>query len=169
MKKKGLVSRTAEILRQNNVRKTVPPVTKTFHITDDDGKTSHFSAKTSGRGVLFSSADVSEVLDALMVVITESLRRGEEVYLRDFGTFGLKFRPARHTILPGTNEPVEVSARHVPKFTFGNSLRMAAKMYDLSLADGNAADDDDYIHEEDIDDDDDDFEFDDDISEGGEE
>lgn len=133
MKKKGLISRAAEILRQNDVRKTVPPVTKTFHITDDDGNISHFTVKTPSKGVLFSNADVSEVLDALMATIVETLRTGEEVSLRDFGTFGLKFRPARDTKMPGTNTPVTVSARHVPKFFFGNSLRMAAKMYDLSL------------------------------------
>ena len=37
----------------------------------------------------------------------------------------------------GTGEWVEIDARYIPKFSFGNDLRLCAKIYELSLNDSN--------------------------------
>lgn len=136
MTKKEFISRTARLLRQNKARKTVPPLTKKFRIIDDEGNVSHFTAKSQPTGVLFSAEDVSQILDAFLAVAEDSLKHGEEIFFRDFGTLGLKYRPERTTFKPGTDEPVLVAGRYVPKFSFGNGLRMAAKLYQLSLEEG---------------------------------
>jgi DNA-binding protein HU-beta len=135
MNKRQLASRTAEVMRKNNIRKSVLVPKKTFHISDDEGNKKDFVVKSMDKNVLFSVGDVETILDTALQVITESLKTGEPVTLQGFGSFGLKYRKARATKQLGTDEWIEVAARYVPKFSFGDRLRMAAKLYELSLED----------------------------------
>lgn len=135
MNKGQLISRVAEDMRLNNIRKPVALPKKTFHLTDDDGNHKDFVVKSADKQVLFSVRDVENVLDALVRVIGESLKKGEPVTIHGFGTFGLKYRKARATKQVGTDNWIDIAARYVPKFSFGNDLRMAAKLYELSLED----------------------------------
>lgn len=135
MNKRQLASRVAEVMRQNNIRKPVLVPKKVLHISDDEGNKKDFVVKGVDKNVLFSVADVENVLDILIQVIEESLKEGEPVTIQGFGTFGLKYRKARATKKVGTDEWVDVAARYVPKFSFGNNLRMCAKLYELSLGD----------------------------------
>lgn len=135
MNKRQLVSRIAEVMRLNNVRKQVLVPKKVLHISDDDGNHKDFVVKSADKNVLFSVDDVENVIDATIQVIEESLKVGEPVTVQGFGTLGLKYRKARATKQVGTDEWIDVAARYVPKFSFGNNLRMAAKLYELSLDD----------------------------------
>lgn len=133
MNKQKLIEKVTDVLKDNNIRKPVTAQRTVLHITDDDGNNSDFVIKKSNKGLLFTTKDVAAVVDALIAVIEDSLKHGEEISIYGFGTLGIKYRAARKTKHPESGEPVEVGARYTPKFTFGNSLRMAAKIYELSL------------------------------------
>lgn len=74
-------------------------------------------------------------MDACIYVVQEALKRGEPISISGFGTLGLNYRKPRVVKHPDTDKNVYVNGRYVPKFTFGNDLRMCAKIYELSLDD----------------------------------
>lgn len=133
MNKKEFISRVTEVLRENNVRKPVSVKKHTFHITDDDGNAADFHIKQHDKNVIYTVEDTANFVDACLAVILDSLKNGEEISFKGFGSLGLHYRAARRTKEPNTGEWCEVEARYVPKFSFGNDLRMAAKLYELSL------------------------------------
>lgn len=133
MNKKELISKTVEVLRENNVRKPTTAQKTVLHISDDSGNQSDFVIKKSDKGLLFTTNDVSSVIDACLAVIVDSIKHGEDISIHSFGTLGVQRRAARQTKHPDTGEIVNIDARFVPKFHFGNTLRMAAKVYELSL------------------------------------
>lgn len=135
MNKKDLIEKVVGVLQENNVRKNVASQKTILHISDDYGNASDFVVKKADSGLLFTNKDVSAIVDAILAVVEDSLKRGEEVSIHGFGSLGIHQRAARQTVHPATGEPVEVDARYVPKFNFGNALRMAAKLYELSLED----------------------------------
>lgn len=135
MNKKDLISKTVDVLRENGIRKPVTAQKTVLHISDDYGNQSDFIVKKSDRGLLFTINDVTAIIDACLAVIEDSIKHGEDVSIHGFGTLGVHHRAARETKHPDTGETISVNARFVPKFNFGNSLRMAAKVYELSLAD----------------------------------
>ncbi len=135
MNKKDLISRITEVLHDNNTRKPVTTPKQVFHISDDEGNKKDFVVRKTDKAVLYTTSDVTAILDACMSVIEDAIKRGEEVSVYGFGSLGVHRRAARTTKHPDTGEIVEVKARYVPKFSFGNNLRMAAKVYELSLDD----------------------------------
>mgnify|MGYP002765605542 CR=1 FL=1 len=135
MNKKDLINKATEVLRNNNIRKPISTPKQVFHISDDEGNHKDFTVKKTDKSVAFNTNDVALVLNALLVVIEESIKHGEEVCIHGFGTLDVHQRAARTTKHPCTGETVEVKARYVPRFSFGNNLRIAAKLYELSLAD----------------------------------
>jgi len=135
MNRKQLVSKTAEILRQRNVRKPVTTPKHKFHISDDEGNQKDFIVRQTEKSVLYNVNDVAAILDACLEAVEDSIKHGEEIQIYGFGALGVHFRAARSTIHPATGERVQVQGRYIPKFTFGSSLRMAAKLYELSLRD----------------------------------
>lgn len=136
MNLKELVRRTAAVMRDNNTRKSVSSPKKVFHISDDEGNSRDFIVKKSNKEVLFTAEDIDLMLEACGCVIKEALKQGESVSIHGFGTLSLRRRKARVTKHPRTGEPVDVEARYVPKFTFGNGLRMCAKLYEISITEG---------------------------------
>jgi integration host factor subunit beta len=64
-----------------------------------------------------------EVVNVFFDSIVESLRRGDKVELRGFGSFRLRHRRARMGRNPKTGEPVHVPAKAVPFFKPGKELR----------------------------------------------
>lgn len=135
MNRKELIRRVASVMRENNVRKPVSSPKQVFHISDDDGNTKDFVIRKTDKSVLFTADDVEAIVDACLFVIEDAMKRGESVSIRGFGTLGLKYRKPRATKKLGTDEWVDIDARYIPKFTFGNNLRMCAKVYELSLQD----------------------------------
>lgn len=133
MNKKTLIEKVVSVLQENNIRKNVASQKTTLHISDDCGNTSDFVIRKSNSGLLFTNKDVSNIVDALLAVIEDSIKHGEEVSIHGFGSLGVHQRAARQTVHPTTGEHVDVEARYVPKFNCGNALRMAAKVYGISL------------------------------------
>ncbi len=135
MNRKELISRVASVMRENNVRKSVSFPKQVFHISDDEGNSKDFVVKKGEKNVLFCADDIENILNACLFVIKDALKKGEEVSIKGFGSLGLKYRVKRATKKFGTDEWIDVDARYIPKFTFGNDLRMCAKVYELSLTD----------------------------------
>ena len=135
MTKKDLISQVVTLLRDNGITKKISTPKHTFHISDDMGNHKDFVVRNTEKEVFLNSNDIGAVVDACLFVIQESLKQGEEVSIHGFGTLGLHHRAERKTKRIGTDEWVTVDARYVPKFAFGNDLRLAAKIYELSLQD----------------------------------
>lgn len=135
MNKKTLISKTAEVLRNNNIRKPISTPKQVFHISDDEGNQKDFVVRKTDKSVLYTTNDVSAILDACIAVVEDAIKQGEDISIYGFGTLGVHRRAARKTKHPGTGEPVDVAARYVPKFSFGNNLRLAARLYGLGLDD----------------------------------
>ena len=133
MNKKEFISRVTNTLRENDVRKYVCTPKHVFHISDDEGNTKDFIIKRTEKEVLFTVPDITIILDTCLAVIEDALQKGEEVSLHGFGSFALKHRAARRTKRPDTGEWIDIESRYTPKFSFGNDLRIAAKLYELSL------------------------------------
>ena len=155
MNRNEFVRRVTSVMRENDIRKPVSSPKQVFHISDDEGNSKDFVVRKTDKKVIFTIDDVEAVVDACLSVIADSLKRGEEISFRGFGSLGLKYRKPRATKKPGSEEWVEVTARYIPKFNFGNDLRMAAKMYELSLQDGGTIEPPD-LYDRDIDDPDED-------------
>lgn len=140
MKKKELISRVVGVLKDNNIRKHTTVQKTTLHITDDLGQKKDFIIKKDGTDLLFNTKDVTAIFEAIIAVIEDALKHGEEISIHGFGTLYLKLRAARQTKHPETGEVCYVEERYIPKFNFGNELRMAAKVYEMQLE--NEKDDD---------------------------
>lgn len=132
MKKKDLISRTAELLRQKDSRKDVPGYKTTLHISDDDGNKSDFDIRISRKGVLYTASDVSEILEALLEVTEDALRCGECISLSGFGVLDIHKRAERSVKIPGTDIRTNIAEHYVPKFTAGSNLKLAVKLYELN-------------------------------------
>lgn len=138
MNKKDLINKTVDVLKENDIRKHVSAQKTVLHISDDSGNQSDFIVKKSEKGLLFTNSDVANIIDACLAVVEDSIRHGEEITIHGYGTLGVQLRAARQTKHPENGETVDIEARYVPKFKFGNILRMAAKVYELSLSDREA-------------------------------
>ncbi len=66
--------------------------------------------------------EVSEIIDALLETIKESLEEGEPIYLRGFGTFELKKRAKKLARNISKNEPIEVPAHYIPYVKFSKNF-----------------------------------------------
>ena len=133
MNKKELVKKITDVLNKNDFRKPVATQRTVFHISDDNGNTSDFVIRKEGTSLLLTKRDVVAVLDAMVEVIKDSIKRGEDVSIHGFGTLGVKYRAARRTKHPETGEDITIKERYVPKFDFGNGLRTAARLFEMSL------------------------------------
>lgn len=135
MNKKDFIRCVSDLLRTNNIKKPVSIPKQVFHISDNEGNTKDFTIKKTGKSVLYTNDDVTAIIDACLYVIQESLKRGEPISFHGFGTLGLNYRKPRTTKCVRTDDDVIIEGRYVPKFSFGNDLRMCAKIYELSLND----------------------------------
>lgn len=135
MNRKELVRRIAGKMRENNMRKQISMPRHVFHISDDEGNSKDFVVRKSEKSVLFTVEDIDSMLEACLYVIGESLKRGEQISIMGFGTLGLRYHKPKIIHHVETGEEILVPERYQPKFTFGNDLRMCAKVYELSLKD----------------------------------
>ena len=67
--------------------------------------------------------DSKVVLDVVVETIEESLLKGEEVRIVDFGVFSLKNKPNRTGRNPATGETITIAAKSVPVFKFTKSFK----------------------------------------------
>lgn len=141
MNKQSFIKCVSDLLRENNIKKPVSIPKQVFHISDNDGNSKDFTIKKTDKSVLFTQKDVEVIIDACIKVVEDSIKRGEPISFHGFGTLGLNYRKARKTKRFGTDEEVMIDGHYVPRFAFGNDLKMCAKIYELSLNDRLNADD----------------------------
>lgn len=135
MNKRDFVKRVSEVLRDSDIKKPISIPKQVFHISDDEGNSKDFTVKKVDKYAIYTANDISAIMDACLYVIQESLKKGEPISLHGFGTFSLRYRKPRATKSIKENEAIVIEGRYVPKFSFGNELRLCAKMYELSLSD----------------------------------
>ncbi len=64
-------------------------------------------------------------VDAVLEHIKESMKKGEDVRIPDFGTFKVTKRKAREGRNPATGKTIQIPASTVPKFTPAKGLKEA--------------------------------------------
>jgi DNA-binding protein HU-beta len=64
-----------------------------------------------------------EAVDGVISTIIDSLAGEEKVTLVGFGTFQVMERKARKGVNPQTGKPINISAKKMPKFVAGKSLK----------------------------------------------
>lgn len=72
-----------------------------------------------------TQSDVNKAFDAILEVITESLKNKEEVNLPGFGKFKVSKRAARKGRNPQTGAEINIAAATVPSFSAGKTLKDA--------------------------------------------
>lgn len=72
-----------------------------------------------------SKADADRTIGALIEIITDSLKKGDNVALVGFGTFEVRKRAAREGRNPATGETIKIKAAKVPAFKAGAGLKAA--------------------------------------------
>ncbi len=71
--------------------------------------------------------DAATVVDAFVDVVTDALKKGEDVQFTGFGKFYVQEREARQGINPQTKAKIDIPASKVPKFSAGLALKSAVK------------------------------------------
>lgn len=61
-------------------------------------------------------SDVQEVVEATLITIKESLKNGDSIYIRGFGTFSNKKRAKKIARNISTNTAIILDAHYVPSF-----------------------------------------------------
>ena len=74
-------------------------------------------------GTGLTKVEIEAVLDGVILSISESLKRGERVDLRGFGSFVIKQRAARDARNPATREIVRLKERFIPAFKVSKILK----------------------------------------------
>ncbi len=72
-----------------------------------------------------SQKDCKTCLEAVTLVVEQSLQRGESVSLVGFGKFDVKYRNSRKLFNPQTRKNITIPATKVPVFKAGKSLKEA--------------------------------------------
>jgi len=70
----------------------------------------------------YSPTNVEKVLDSFQNFVELSLRKGEEIQLKNFGTFAFKDLPEREARNPKTQETVIAPPKRKPTFKFSNNF-----------------------------------------------
>jgi DNA-binding protein HU-beta len=71
--------------------------------------------------------DAARAVEAVLVTVEETLRRGSEITLSGFGKFHVGQRGARQGVNPRTGERIQIAATRIPRFTAGSGLKSAVK------------------------------------------
>ena len=74
-----------------------------------------------------TKADAERAVEAVIDMITASLKGGQEVSIAGLGIFEAKPRAARTGRNPRTGETIQIKAMRVPKFRASKTLKDAVK------------------------------------------
>jgi DNA-binding protein HU-beta len=72
-----------------------------------------------------SKVDAATAVEAVLNVVTEALKAGDQVTLTGFGSFLVRERDARTGRNPRTGEEIQIKASKVPSFKAGKALKDA--------------------------------------------
>ncbi len=70
-----------------------------------------------------SKKDTEVVVNTIFDSMIDSLKIGDRIEIRGFGSFQVKMREAREGRNPKTGEPVHISAKRTPFFKVGKELK----------------------------------------------
>lgn len=70
-----------------------------------------------------SKSSAAKAIDAMVDVVGETLRKGDQVSLVGFGTFLTRQREARQGRNPRTGQTIQIKASRVPSFKAGKALK----------------------------------------------
>tara|TARA_B100001175_G_C19259440_1_gene518672 strand:- start:61 stop:354 length:294 start_codon:yes stop_codon:yes gene_type:complete len=70
-----------------------------------------------------TKVETEAVLEGILQSISSSLKKGERIDIRGFGSFIVKKRKAREARNPATNETVSLQERFVPTFKVSKLLK----------------------------------------------
>ena len=79
--------------------------------------------KEVAEGTGLTKVEIEAVLEGVILSISDSLRRGERVDIRGFGSFIIKQRAARDARNPATREIVKLQERFIPAFKVSKILK----------------------------------------------
>lgn len=67
------------------------------------------------------------ILNAMINIITKTLKKGESITLIGFGTFSIVKRAMRSGRNPRTGEKIKIKSTKIPKFKPGKNLKNTVK------------------------------------------
>ncbi|MEY4122915.1 MAG: hypothetical protein RLZZ457_1753 [Pseudomonadota bacterium] len=70
-----------------------------------------------------SKAAATRALEAVVMAVTKTLKKGDSLTLVGFGTFSVGKRAARTGRNPRTGDAIKIKAAKVPKFRPGKTLK----------------------------------------------
>ena len=79
--------------------------------------------KEVAEGTGLTKVEIEAVLEGVILSISDSLRRGERVDIRGFGSFIVKQRAARNARNPATREIIKLQERFIPIFKVSKILK----------------------------------------------
>ena len=79
--------------------------------------------KEVAEGTGLTKVEIEAVLEGVILSISDSLRRGERVDIRGFGSFIVKQRAARDARNPATREIIKLKERFIPAFKVSKILK----------------------------------------------
>ena len=68
-------------------------------------------ARAIAKEFILSQVDAAAIINSVLVQIAASLKKGERVYFRNFGSFTKKIRPGRHVRHPKTGQLIWIPPR----------------------------------------------------------
>lgn len=74
-----------------------------------------------------TKADAERAVESIISMITDTLKRGEEVSVAGLGIFEAKTRAGRTGRNPRTGETIQIKSMRVPKFRASKTLKDAVK------------------------------------------
>lgn len=84
--------------------------------------------ETISQRLAMGKAETEKVVEAVVDVITETLKNGGEVTLTGFGNFSVSNRAPRTGVNPqNPTEKIQIGATKVPKFKAGKGLKDAVR------------------------------------------
>jgi DNA-binding protein HU-beta len=72
-----------------------------------------------------SKSDAGKAVEAMITVITDALKKGDQVVLTGFGTFLVRKRESRSGRNPRTGQIIQIDASNVPAFKAGKAFKDA--------------------------------------------
>ncbi|MBI2950556.1 HU family DNA-binding protein [bacterium] len=72
-----------------------------------------------------SKKDAEQILDTVIDVVTQTLKKGDKLTISGFGTFSVSARAARTGRNPQTGAAIQISASKNPRFKPGKALKDA--------------------------------------------
>lgn len=74
-----------------------------------------------------TKADAERAVEAVIAMITDTLKSGQEVSIAGLGIFEAKTRAGRTGRNPRTGETIQIKSMRVPKFRASKTLKDAVK------------------------------------------